>query len=829
VAGGSVTASVTEPDLPTPGSGPAMVVGPRLVAAGRTSTNERKPAESAKGPSAPGADGGSTTAAAADEAWGAFETVPEVTTLVRGEANLLSQCRFYPGIQVWEDGELRDRPLRDSNGDLHPSLAGKERLVAAAEDELARYVDDSGSQAGLIRPQSLCWSVVGAAKIVGWQVDADGAPVDAGTESPDNRERWVAVGPSSVTREGTSRGEGENPITVKVRRKESLTITSKVVIHDLWQAHPLYPDDAFGWVMAALDVCRDLTAFTRAQRSAARSGIPADLFLVPLEASPKRPQAPAYGDQQGIAEALSASQEWAGEVEELLGEFILGVLDDVDQGNEAVPGVLAVESRFIEHFQSRSFRRDVDRGLRELIEQARKRLAESADGEPEVLGGLGGSSRWATKGIAEDAYRRYYKPKADAMADSWTGTMLWNGLMRRKGADEAPAFPFEDVRRIRLLVDASPILTPPDYSKIVPGMVDRLVIGPSGARKLLRIPEWAAATPQEREQMLEAKRGKADGGDGAAPSKVPDQGDKGPPDEVKDVKDPPAEQRTVAAAVEPEPTTEPLSLRLLAVEQGARARLEEAAEAALDRALDRGANRLAAVARRRDSDPATRRRAAAGPEHLTLDDRRAAFAVLRQENDDDDDATREVLFAIALAALLLRFRDIADDAYTRALTELGADLPRSDINAAIERGVIVLNDSMLLLAERDLFGVPGTPSIGEDVGLRVPIHVLRRALAVAGGALGLGPSIDPDLDAANGLVWGPLIGSVSPPRAGLTWVYGLEARRQPFEPHLALDGETFAGPTDDRLAGSMFGHTSFWHPGDHGGCRCDWMVNFTER
>lgn len=765
------------------------------------------------------------------EAWAAYETIPEVTTLVAGTANLISQCWFYPGVLMVEpgSGESVDLTLEEAatvkNGPVDYSFI-TEKFIADSYDVFDRYVDGAGSQAGLTRPMAECIDVVGACKIVGWKVDDDGEPLPLGaTPAQVAGERWVAVAPGSAWQSRPATDIGPAQWSVRLSRTKATPI--EAIVHKVWWPHPRYPDDSLGWVRSALDVCRDLRAFTLGQRSSARSGIPADLFMVPTEASPRKPEPAGVGpgNEGAIEAAQSAAEEWAADVEELIGEFILGVLEDYDAGNSAVPGVLAVESRFIEFFQKVSFSRQVDRGLGELVNQARSRLAASANCPAEMLDGLGGSTRWTGQSIADDEYRRYFRPKTMAIADGMTVALYWKDMVSR-------GYSMDDLRRVRTLVDPSSVVSKPDFSKLGVQLVDRFVIGPTGLRRGLHIPEAWAPTDEERKQMLEAKSaGKQQGASSGA-----GKGDQGAPTGAPN--DPVPPQQVIQAYVVPEPPRQlaaaqpDLGLQLVAIEAEATARLEEACEAALDRAVEKAGAMLRNWARKQGGD--LRALQAATPDNAQLvamigPKRAAELAADDSTPQINPDARAEEVFAAALVVLLAAFHRIAEGAFGAALALLGRELPQVEIDAAIGRAEDVLRQSMTMLADREVFGGPGPagPDIGELSNLRIPGSVLRRVLAVAGGELGVGAGLEPDQNAVMGLVFGPLLSRVEPPSSGLRWVYGAAQRQRPYMPHQDLDGLTFSGATDDRLAGSPFGGSAFYHPGDHNGCQCRWARVFT--
>jgi hypothetical protein len=742
----------------------------------------------------------SDTANEANQAWAAFDKVGEVATLVEGTANLLSQCRFYVGAQVPVGEKLIDTPIEQL-----PEVT--DELAQAVNDQWARFSDEAGSQSGVVRAVSENWSVVAACKLVGYVVGPDGQPVEPPPpgEMPEGfTEVWRAVAPTSLSLVSKDKGTWD----LQVTRGSKITLIRPVVF-DLRWSHPRYPDESRGWVMSALDIVRDLRTFTMAQRSAARSGIPADLLIVPLEANPKKP-APLGVDEapeDATTDPQELADDFAADVEALIGEFMLEVINDVDAGTGAVPGVLAVPQDFVEKFRTLKFAREVDRGLGELVNQSRQRLSEAADCPPETLRGFGSTNRWNGSQIADDEYRRYFKPKAKAMADAFTAGPF-RTVMEAAGLSEV-------MRRLnlRILVDPSDAVAPPDYSKIGLGLLDRAVVGPKGLRALLRIPESFAPDDDELEAMKEWKQlAKPQAQDNAG------RGDQGPPSSSEPVDE--SKGAVVHGHLRDVPralaaSTTPLGDRLHAIDLTARSRLEEACEAALDRAMDRAAAKLRSWARRAkvdDLDSAPTETAA----FLTWlgVDRRLRLAGEFGGGPED-------MWSAALSTLVARYRTIASEAFAQAIAAAEVELPQVEIDAAIARGEAVLVAGMMELAEQQLFD-ESPVSEGEATSLRVPAPLMRRVLAVAGGALGVGPGLTPDIEAALGIAFGPLMQrEVKVER--LEWVYGTAHRAKHFQPHLDLSGKQFESQADPDLAGSVFTTTGpFWFPGDHLGCQCSW-------
>lgn len=800
------------------------------------------------------------------EAWAAYDEVPEVGSLVSSSSALLSQCRLYAGFVDEQQDENR---LRDEDG--APREGFEEQFVADCEAILGRVTDASGGQRGLLLAQAENFAVTGDAYMLGWPIGDDGKPWE---EDPSRApgERWEVVSRGAV---GKARGRW----TIQLGGDRAQVLPEATVCYRMWRRHPRRPDDTRGWVLQALEAIRDLRIFTMAQRSAGRSSIPAKILVTAQEASPKDLQrhgspsggqipasvvaggVPLGGIPAGIAAAGGpvgvgpgsppiAPLTWAQTLERLIGDAVMEVLQDAQSGRAVIPAVLAVAEKYVQSFGEIDLGREIDSALAGLVEQARSRIAETADCPPEMLRGLGETNRWNGAQIADDEYRRYFRPTAMEIADAWTVELLWGGL-------RALQYPEEQIRRVRVLVDPRGVVAAPDRSKLATEGLKLGAISWAAWRTACGFGEEDAPTPEERAEILAAVGGgQANTGTNEAGEVNRSVGSGGPiidtTAEAAPVPAPAAEpvegrrpqmgdlrSRTAASNAQVALSAEELADQLATIEAWARARLEEAAEAALDQALSRGGAKLKTWARR-DHDlrallagvEAREVAALLGPERA----RRIA-----SEQFADDNERREDLFAAAIAALLLSFGRIVRSAYERALRLLGisigapseplpswatGSIPPEEIDRHVEAGSHVLRGSMLAAADREIFDPVTVDPEGELSSFRVPSPVIRRALSAAGGS-GVGPGLTATEEAAGGLVFGPALAPFEPARLGWLWEYGPEPRARPYERHLAISGEIFEGPDDPRLLGvAPAGGPGY--PGDHDGCRCDWRPVFAE-
>lgn len=754
------------------------------------------------------------------EAWFFYEHVSEVSSFISGKAGLLSQIVFFIGT-IAPDGTRV--PARDpKTGQVREGL--DRAAVEAAEAALRRYTDAAGSRQQIIYSQTECWDVVGDGYLIGYAVNEKGDPVEDEDPSKVGEEfKFVAKG--ALARKEV--GEGYR---LQATRTQAIDLPSSTVVRRMTRPHPRYPDEGKGWVKAALEPCRDLFFFSLAQRAAAKSNLPADVWVVPAEASPKAINPDGWGPGNegaltdgGPEQGAAQSQSMAAYLEQMLGEFVSMAMTEVTGGNGVMPAFLSIEERLVERFKKISFARPIDAQLHEAIEQARVRLAESSDGEAEDMSGVGGSggiSRWNGAKLDADRYRRYLKPTADVMADQWTFAVVHHELRTRR-------LPVASYEQLRVCVDASAIVVPPDLAAAATEGVRIGAVGYSFWREAHGIPDTAAPTEEDfriMERMRVSSESHENQGKG--------RGDQGPPDS-RTPSNETAATGTLTAAGAPADDVDEMYARLLGIEYAALGRLESAAEVALDEALRRAGAKLRNWARSstvNETLPVAIQRVELAEVVATLGPERCAQLAAGQYEDDDRRA--EDLFAAALVALLATFERVVRQAYEQAEREYGARVRAEEISANIERGKEALRAGMLKVADQVVFGPGAQEAEGEQVaGIRVPTTVLRAALAIAGGMvlrMALRPTTEMiELPVVNGtiatasLVFGPTLASVAPPATGLRWAYGPEYRSAPFEPHLALDGTPFTSQTDPVLAGSPFSiGNGFYAPGDHAGCRC---------
>lgn len=279
------------------------------------------------------------------------------------------------------------------------------------------------------------------------------------------------------------------------------------------------------------------------------------------------------------------------------------------------------------------------------------------------------------------------------------------------------------------------------------------------------------------------------------------------------------EALTAATKKPKAPEARDVGPELSAIDMQLKIRLHAAADAVLERALEKAGARIRSKAQR---DSSTTRAAIKDLEPMMVARRLGPSLVAAMGLDESE------LVADALESLRGRFDAWVQRAQEDALAIVPdlADVERSALFSRqaedrAEAWAWMLSALSDVATQRLYSPVPETD--GEfDAATLVPFGIVREAVARAGGnAL----ATDGPMGgiATGGVVLDTLRGRGAAVE-GYEWVYG-SYPRQTFEPHLALNGVTFEN-FDAEVLGNDFGwpDTTHFYPGDHDGCTCDFRL-----
>jgi hypothetical protein len=109
------------------------------------------------------------------------------------------------------------------------------------------------------------------------------------------------------------------------------------------------------------------------------------------------------------------------------------------------------------------------------------------------------------------------------------------------------------------------------------------------------------------------------------------------------------------------------------------------------------------------------------------------------------------------------------------------------------------------------------------------MDVVRDATTLAGGGVhddsGIGVGASPVGESGRAIMSDAALALTGWEFSGRKrWVYGVSENH--FQPHKELDGVVFEAWRGQELAAGdpeTWPYTSYYYPGDHNGCRCDWL------
>jgi hypothetical protein len=285
------------------------------------------------------------------------------------------------------------------------------------------------------------------------------------------------------------------------------------------------------------------------------------------------------------------------------------------------------------------------------------------------------------------------------------------------------------------------------------------------------------------------------------------------------------------------------SRELAAIEAALRDRILVAADAAMERALEKAGARIRSHA---NGKPEVRAKLA----DAAVED---FAAILGPDTVMALGLPASKLLEAAFAGLQVKW----DKWVAQAVTQLAAAVvkllrldPASDKAKRIGRTIELamtgrkragwnrLEAALLKTAERHLFH-PTKDELGEQSDTLVPPGAVRAALAEVGGITpGSGGASSNGTGAAgNGTPAGGLVGDTvhqvvaqeGGSHLGYEWRYGPTPSPRGFHPHEELDGLRFGGWRDEKLSSAIASPPCEWvgpyrHPGDHDGCLCDYVA-----
>lgn len=711
-------------------------------------------------------------------------------------ANTCSLVRLYV---AWQPDPEQD-PVAAPDG-----MVG----VAEARDALERLAAGAkGGHPGIIHRGVVQLKVTGECWLVGLEGEPAKPPsADAPNGTPARPEEWLIASISELESKGEDyilkRTPGERQGRV-LDREDDFTCR-------IWQEDAEFAEEADCALRGALGDCEEYLILSRAVRATGRSRIAgAGILIVPTEAEIGGQSNELDGDDNEGPEVDPADDPEAAAFSRRLLTAMSTAIAEEGDASAVVPVIVRIPGEHCDKLKTITFERPADT-FADQRQRCIERLGMQLDIPlEEVIGITGGTgpvfmSGNTTAQMDQKLWNRYGRSTMHTFCESVSVGFL-RPVIEAAGIDPAAA------DQLLVWFDPGNAIADPDPAETADEAFDRGAIGWPTYRQAKGFTE--EDKPDSAELELRSALGLLKG----APSNQPADATTPAPSAQQSE----AVRRAIAAAGE----RQPLGQRLLAIDRRLRTQLQEIADAALRRALERAGARVRNRTNRnrqlRDSVSMT-----AADEVPAKLGRSIVADVLGLSESD--------LLADQFDTMRASFDDRVSRAQRQTREALADELDLDDDELAqIERNQdrdrgeawAWFAGAMASLAANRLYNPhPAAPPRGEaDASALVPASMLREAMARAGGAVSGGHPDTP----SGGVALGDLVRDVWAAHgrvvAGWEWVYGdPSTRTQPFEPHIDLDGVQFDSWDDQVLANDEGWPDAFFRPGDHDGCQCDFV------
>lgn len=570
----------------------------------------------------------------------------------------------------------------------------------------------------------------------------------------------------------------------------------------IWLRHPRHRSKPDSTVHGILEPCEDLLIFGKADRAVAKSRIAGSgIMKVPDELS-------FGGNDPTRDDGKSADEDPF--LEELMEAMITPIQDEAS-ASSVVPMVVRGKAEHLAGLEHLTIQRPFDKELDARIERAQKRLVQGIDAPPEIILGLGNANHWGAGQIEESGWNSHLEPMVLVECDALTA-----GYLR----PQLEAAGVQNPEKFLVWYDPSAVIVRPNRSDDADKAHDRLVISDASYRREKGFDEADAITDEAELQRRVARV--------ASPADVPLPNPSAPPE-------PETEEEAVTAAAPPR-RKKSLGRRLTDIDRTLRALILAAADAAMQRALEKAGAKLRSKARKDKGMTA-----AISGVPLNLVASTLGPGMVAALGVDESELIDKAFDSIQpkFAAWVARAQDEARS-LVPAMTAAEHEAVKAQQLRDLDDSWRWLSDSLTSLAKQRLYNpAPVAEAAGETLSnISIPYGLVREAVARAGGGDGIEKAAGVVLQnagtaPAGGIGTGQVITELFKSKGGAIegweWIYGEFPRERPFEPHADLDGLIFKSFTDQELTNSEgWPAGGYFLPGDHDGCVCDvspaWVI-----
>lgn len=413
-----------------------------------------------------------------------IDLVPELNFASRFYARMMKPVRFYPGL-LEDDGTIT-------------------RIIEGDPVDVLNRIQDPGGGRSMIQ-----WSygrlifTTGEGNLFGRDLDTD-------------EERWSFVWSDELKIEKETDGSIRS-ITHKPSGEESKVEygPNEAVVYKMWTPHPRMSGEADSPMRSVLDIAEELIILTQAVRATGVTRLTNGVLFMPNQIMPLKPTPEADEDPDDDPFV----SEWA--------DHMSAQVENFGSAEAREPFVAWVDGDWIDKIKHLPMHDpQTDYMERELRKEAVDRLSIGLDMPPEALKGLGDTNHWAAMQILGDMWKSHGSSVAQQFASDIAEVYQRPTLREME---------YEDWQRAVLGIDASEVVVRPDRSDDADKALDRGAISLPAYRRLKNIPEKDGPSDEERQELLEFKRGGhsqngtgvGDGADESSPADPGPEGDSG--------------------------------------------------------------------------------------------------------------------------------------------------------------------------------------------------------------------------------------------------------------------------------------------------------------
>jgi hypothetical protein len=747
-------------------------------------------------------------------AWRHYDAIGEIKYGFNYFAQITSRVRLLAGYQT-DDAET-PAPIGD--------VGGLDRdLVNAARYELNKLFNGPGGAPNFIRTAVLNLLVAGECHLLG------------------QGDKWSIRSNEEIVPEANNR--------VRLRERQSEPgeyLAEDDFIARIWRTHPKFSAEADSSLRGVEEACQELLLLSRIIRVSGQSRLNAGIMYVADELRFQRSVDPSGDTAQPDTDPFEE-------------ELILSLTEPVEgeSQSEIIPMIIRGPAELAET-AIKMF--DISRGFDDTIlerhEKTLNRVLDGIDLPKEFIQGMSGVRYSNAQTISQDLLKAHIEPMILLLCEALTTVYLRPALIAR-------GYDLNEVNRVHVWYDPSEVVTKPDRSEDADKGYGRMLISgaawrrahgfseadaPTDEELALRVALSGSVAPsttldflrqvapdlvKEAEQLAQQSFGdptrKTEPSD-LAPQDTPDAQPaipQSPPETTPPAPEPPEgtlpppepfsvrdaqvlhllKQFAAAKAARPSDITVARNKKLeraLGVERELREAVYTHLNDVVARALEKaGARTISKV--RNDAELKPLVAAVAVEEALAQipADRLAEFGL-----EDQRKLVRDTIDRARSS-----FEGLIKEAQARGWRALGIYekmRPNQDANVAKAWDWLA---SRLVEAAAERLRNPDSQAAYVDMGL------VRKATAVAGGG-----SPDSPVDSGRAVLSVDAITQTEWDMAtGFKWVHHFSENE--FEPHQRLDDKVFDSWDVEELSAPSgeFPYVTHYYPGDHTGCRCDWL------